>query len=335
MIADQAVVYPVVFTQLGTAWDPKAISGMRAQGYPGIYLNQAQVARETRLIVCGCCSAASSRWCRCCSASSCSCSSSCGSPADPALAAFDGGNATAEQLEQFRRENGLLDPLPVQYLRFVWQLLQGDFGTSVITSQPVAETIFTALPLTVQLTLLGLLIAIVVALVLGVTSAVFRDRWPDQIIRIVTLAGVAAPAFWIALLLVQWLAVGEGLFPTSGYISMNDSFAGWLNSMALPAVSLAMPVAAQLTRIIRTSMVEELDKDYVRTARGGGLPPVVVVGRNVLRNALVNPLTVLGLRVGYLLGGAVVIETMFALPGMGQNMIQAVKDGDTRRSRAS
>jgi peptide/nickel transport system permease protein len=253
------------------------------------------------------------------------------SPIDPALAAFDGGNATHEQLEQFRRDNGLLDPLPLQYVHFIWHLLQGDFGTSVITKQPVGQTISTALPLTVQLTLLGLTLAIVIALVLGVTSALFRDRWPDQLIRVVTLAGVAAPAFWIALLLVQWLAVGQGLFPTSGYVSMNDSFSGWLNSLTLPAVALAMPVAAQLTRIIRTSMVEELDKDYVRTARGGGLPPVVVVGRNVLRNALVNPLTVLGLRVGYLLGGAVVIETMFALPGMGQNMIQAVLDGDTAK----
>jgi peptide/nickel transport system permease protein len=253
------------------------------------------------------------------------------SPIDPAIAAFNSANATHEQLQQFRLENGLLDPLPLQYVHFVWHLLQGDFGTSVITKQPVGQIISTALPLTVQLTLLGLVIAIVVSLVLGVTSALFRDRWPDQLIRVVTLAGVAAPAFWIALLLIQWLAVGQGRFPTSGYVSMNDSFGGWLNSLALPAVSLALPVAAQLTRIIRTSMVEELDKDYVRTARGGGLPPVVVVGRNVLRNALVNPLTVLGLRVGYLLGGAVVIETMFALPGMGQNMIQAVLDGDTAK----
>ncbi|WP_328615817.1 ABC transporter permease [Amycolatopsis sp. NBC_00355] len=252
-------------------------------------------------------------------------------PTDPALAAFDGANATAEQLQRFRLDNGLLDPLPLQYVHFVWHLLQGDFGTSVITKQPVGQTIATALPLTVQLTLLGLVIALVVSLVLGVTSALFRDRWPDKVIRVVTLAGVAAPAFWVALLLVQWLAVDRGLFPTSGYVSPADSLGGWLNSLTLPAVSLALPVAAQLTRVIRTSMVEELDKDYVRTARGGGLPPVVVVGRNVLRNALVTPLTVLGLRVGYLLGGAVVIETMFALPGMGQNMIQAVKDGDTAK----
>ncbi|WP_326950455.1 ABC transporter permease [Amycolatopsis sp. NBC_01307] len=252
-------------------------------------------------------------------------------PTDPALAAFDGANATAEQLQRFRLDNGLLDPLPLQYVHFVWHLVQGDFGTSVITKQPVGETIATALPLTVQLTLLGLVIALVVSLVLGVTSALYRDRWPDKVVRVVTLAGVAAPAFWVALLLVQWLAVDRGLFPTSGYVSPADSLGGWLNSLTLPAVSLALPVAAQLTRVIRTSMVEELDKDYVRTARGGGLPPVVVVGRNVLRNALVTPLTVLGLRVGYLLGGAVVIETMFALPGMGQNMIQAVKDGDTAK----
>ncbi|MGW7538654.1 ABC transporter permease [Amycolatopsis sp. NPDC054798] len=253
------------------------------------------------------------------------------SPVDPAMAAFNGANATAGQLQQFREQNGLLDPLPLQYVHFVWHLLQGDFGTSVITKEPVGQTIATALPLTLQLTLLGLALALVVSVVLGVTSALFRGRWPDHLIRFVTLAGVAAPAFWIALLLVQWLAVGKGLFPTSGYVSPADSFSGWLNSLTLPAIALSAPVAAQLTRVIRTSMVEELDKDYVRTARGGGLPPVVVVGRNVLRNALVNPLTVLGLRVGYLLGGAVVIETMFALPGMGQNMIQAVQDGDTAK----
>lgn len=253
------------------------------------------------------------------------------SPVDPALAAFDGGNATAAQLEQFRQQNGLNDPLPVRYIRFVGNLLHGNFGFSVITHQPVLDTIKTALPLTIQLTLLGLVIALVVAVVLGVTAAIFRDRWPDQLIRLVSLAGVAAPAFWIALLLIQWLAVGKGWFPTSGFVNISDSFTGWLKSMTLPAVSLALPVAAQMTRIIRTSMVEELDKDYVRTARGGGLSPIVVVGRNVLRNALVNPLTVLGLRIGYLLGGAVVIETMFALPGMGQNMIQAVQDGDASK----
>jgi peptide/nickel transport system permease protein len=246
----------------------------------------------------------------------------------PEYAYFQGTNPTPEQLHQFRLENGLLDPLPVRYLRFVGELLQGDMGTSVLTNAPVLDSVLTALPLTVQLTFLGLTIGVVGGLVLGMTGALFRDRWPDQVIRIVSLAGISAPAFWLALLLIQWLAVGNGSFPTGGYVNPADSFSGWLRSMTLPALSLSLPVAAQLTRILRTSMVEELDKDYVRTAIGNGLPPFVVVGRNVLRNALINPLTVLGLRVGYLLGGAVVTETIFALPGMGALMIDGVKNGD-------
>ncbi|MEU8146123.1 ABC transporter permease [Nonomuraea sp. NPDC048901] len=246
----------------------------------------------------------------------------------PEYAYFQGANPTPEQIHQFQVENGLLDPLPLRYLRFVGDLVRGDLGTSVLTKKPVLESVTTALPLTLQLTLLGLLVAVVLALIFGVTGALFRDRWPDQVIRVVSLIGVAAPAFWLALLMIQWLAVGEGLFPTGGYINPADSTSGWLRSMTLPALSLSLPVAAQLTRIIRTSMVEELDRDYVRTAIGSGLPPIVVVGRNVLRNALINPLTVLGLRIGYLIGGAVVIEQIYGLPGMGQLMINAVRDGD-------
>ncbi|MEO3870614.1 ABC transporter permease [Nonomuraea sp. B12E4] len=246
----------------------------------------------------------------------------------PEYAYFQGANPTAEQIRQFQIENGLLDPLPVRYVRFVADLAQGDLGTSVLTKKPVIESVMTALPLTLQLTFLGLAVAVVLSLVFGVSAALFRDRWPDQIIRMVSLIGVAAPAFWLALLMIQWLAVGEGLFPTGGYINPADSLTGWLQSMTLPALSLSLPIAAQLSRIIRTSMVEELDRDYVRTAIGSGLPPIVVVGRNVLRNALINPLTVLGLRVGYLIGGTVVIETIYGLPGMGQLMINAVRDGD-------
>jgi peptide/nickel transport system permease protein len=246
----------------------------------------------------------------------------------PEYAYFQGANPTAEQIHQFQVENGLLDPLPLRYLRFIGDLARGDLGTSVLTKKPVLESVTTALPLTLQLTLLGLLIAVVLALIFGVTGALFRDRWPDQVIRIVSLVGVAAPAFWLALLMIQWLAVGQGLFPTGGYINPADSTSEWLRSMTLPALSLSLPVAAQLTRIIRTSMVEELDRDYVRTAIGSGLPPIVVVGRNVLRNALINPLTVLGLRIGYLIGGAVVIEQIYGLPGMGQLMINAVLNGD-------
>lgn len=163
-----------------------------------------------------------------------------------------------------------------------------------MTRAPVADQVATALPLTLQLTFLGLAFAVVLALAGGVTAAVHRDRFPDQVIRVVSLVGVAAPGFWLALLMIQYLAVDRGWFPTGGYINPADSVTGWLRTMALPAVALSLPVPAQLTRIVRTSVVEELDKDYVRTAIGGGLPPRIVVGRNVLRNAPVNPLTVLG-----------------------------------------
>ncbi|MFH8564115.1 ABC transporter permease [Streptomyces sp. NPDC017988] len=250
------------------------------------------------------------------------------SDVDPASAFFQGANPTPEQLHQFRQENGLLDPLPVRYIAFVGDLLQGDMGISVLNRSPVLDQVTTALPLTMQLTFLGLGIAVVLSLTLGVTAAIHRDRLPDQLIRVVSLTGVAAPGFWLALLMIQYLAVDFGWFPTGGYINPADSLTGWLRTMTLPALALSLPVAAGLTRIIRTAVVEELDKDYVRTAIGSGLPPVVVVGRNVLRNALINPLTVLGLRVGYLLGGAVVIETIFSLPGMGKLMIDAVKNGD-------
>jgi peptide/nickel transport system permease protein len=250
------------------------------------------------------------------------------SDVDPASAFFQGANPTPRQLHDFREEHGLLDPLPVRYADFVADLLHGDLGTSALTRAPVIDQVTTALPLTLQLTFLGLGVAVVLSLVGGVTAAIYRDRLPDQIIRVVSLTGVAAPGFWLALLMIQYLAVDLGWFPTGGYINPADSFTGWLKTMTLPALALSLPVAAQLTRIVRTAVVEELDKDYVRTAIGSGLPPRVVVGRNVLRNALINPLTVLGLRVGYLLGGAVVIETIFSLPGMGKLMIDAVKNGD-------
>lgn len=250
------------------------------------------------------------------------------SSTDPAVAVFADAPVSPDQLEQFRHEHGLDRPFWIRYLSFLGLLVQGELGKSLATGEPVVSMLATALPLTLQLTFLGLTIALVIALVLGITSAIFRDGWPDQLIRVVTLAGVAAPSFWVALLLVQWFAIDRPIFPSSRYVNPADSLTGWVLTMTLPAVSLALPIAAQMTRIIRTSMVEELDRDYVRTARGGGLSPVVVVGRNVLRNALINPLNVLGLRVGYLMGGAVVIEQMFNLPGMGQLMIEAVKNNE-------
>ncbi|MFF2496437.1 ABC transporter permease [Agromyces sp. NPDC058064] len=248
-------------------------------------------------------------------------------PGDPAINAL-GESSSQEAREAYREQMGLNDPVFVQYLRFLGDLLHSDLGTTVPPAQPVSEAIATAFPLTLQLTLLGLVIAAVLSLTMGVTGALYRDRWPDQLTRVLSIAGIAIPSFWLAILLIQAFALGLGWFPTGGYVNPADSFSGWLISMTLPAIALGIPVAASLTRVVRTSMVEELDRDYVRTAIGSGIPRSVVVGRNVLRNALITPVTVLGLRIGYLLGGAVVIEVIFDLPGMGKLILNGVTNND-------
>lgn len=249
------------------------------------------------------------------------------SPADPAFNAL-GEGATPEARAAFAAEHGLDDPLPLRYVDFLGQLLRGDLGVTMPPSQPVADRIAIALPVTMQLTALGLVLAIVLAVAMGVTGAVQRDRWPDQVTRVLSMVGIAIPSFWLGVVLIQQFALNTPVFPTGGYVNPAESFSGWLRAMALPAISLAIPVAASLARLIRTSMVAELDRDYVRTATGNGLPRSLVV-RGVLRNALVTPLTVLGIKVGYLLSGAVVIETIFDLPGMGKLILEGVTGGDT------
>ncbi|WP_347285682.1 ABC transporter permease, partial [Corynebacterium stationis] len=187
---------------------------------------------------------------------------------------------------------------------------------------PVADKVFAALPITLQLTFFGLIIAILISFPLGIIAALFRNRWPDQVIRFFSVIFIATPSFWLAILLVMAFI---GKLPVAGGLpQLSEDPLGWFERMLLPAVSLAVPVIGQMTRIVRTSMVEELDSDYVRTAIGAGIPRSVVVSRNVLRNALITPVTVLGLRVGYLIGGAVVIEIIFNLQGMGRVLIDGI-----------
>lgn len=248
------------------------------------------------------------------------------SPSDPAFNAL-GIGSSPEARAAYAEEQGLDDPLPVQYLRFIGDLLQGDLGLTSPPSVPVMDRILTSLPLTMQLTFLGLAGAVVIALTIGLTGALGRDRWPDHVTRVISIAGIATPSFWLAILLIQQFALNMEIFPTGGYVNPADSVTGWLKSLALPAFAIAVPVGCQLARLVRTSMVEEIDRDYVRTATGNGLPRWLVV-RGALRNALITPLTVLGLRVGYALSGAVVIETIFGLPGMGELLLTGVTTGD-------
>lgn len=250
------------------------------------------------------------------------------SPADPARTAL-GEGASPEALEAYREQLGLNDPLLTRYFGFLAGLVQGDLGTYSARQLPVIDEVARALPITLALTFLGLLIAVVFATLLGVAAAVWRDRWPDQVIRVLSIASLSMPSFWLAILLIQLFTLQLGLLPASGPLpEFSEDPAGWFARMTLPAVALAVPVIGQLSRVVRTAMVEELDRDYVRTALGAGIPRAIVVARNVFRNALITPVTVLGLRVGYLIGGAVVIEIIFALPGMGTLILNGITNNE-------
>ena len=253
------------------------------------------------------------------------------STADPARLAL-GESASAAALQAYRQAHGLTDPLLVRYGRYLAGLLHGDLGRS-FTGVPISSMVRTNFPVTLQLTFLGLLLAVIISLVLGVVAALYRDRWPDQVIRVFSIASLATPSFWLALLLIQAFGNvpgGTGTFPAvvTHWISPQTSLGGYARQVFLPSIAIAVAMSGSLTRVVRTSMVEELDRDYVRTAIGAGIPKHIVVARNVLRNALITPLTVLGLRVGYAMGGAVIIEMIFNIQGMGQLIFQGITRND-------
>lgn len=250
---------------------------------------------------------------------------------DPAITAL-GEGASIEARQEYRLVHGLDDPLLTRYANFLTGMVRLDFGTYSARQLPVYGEIARAFPITLQLTFFGLVIAVAASLALGVTAAINRDRWPDQVIRVISIASLSTPSFWLAILLIQLLGQKVGiisLLPTAGKLPglMTDP-GGWFLRMLLPAIALAVPVIGQLSRVVRTSMVEELDRDYVRTALGAGIPQRIVVGRNVLRNALITPITVLGLRIGYLLGGAVIIEIIFNIQGMGMLILNGVTNNE-------
>ena len=251
------------------------------------------------------------------------------SPADPAVLAL-GESASPEALAQYRTAHHLDDPLFQRFWAYLVNLCHGDLGQS-FKGNDITHLVKSAFPITLQLTFIGMFLAVIIALVLGIIAALYRDRWPDQVIRVISIASLATPSFWLALLMIQWwsdVPGGTGTFQAvnTEWIPFGDE--GYLRQITLPAIAVALPNSGSLTRVVRTAMVEELDKDYVRTAIGAGIPKNIVVARNVLRNALITPLTVLGLRIGYAMGGAVVIEMIFNIKGMGQLIFQGITLND-------
>ncbi|RYE10548.1 MAG: ABC transporter permease [Hyphomicrobiales bacterium] len=248
-------------------------------------------------------------------------------PGDPAISSL-GTFATPEQRAAYAIEHGLNDPLPIRYVRFLVAIAHGDLGTSLVRQVPVRDLILRSLPITAQLALLAAGIALLLGGALGVIAAARRDRASDRIIEAATVFGIAAPDFWVGLMAISIFAVQLGWFPSGGFVDISAGFLPWLHALAMPALVLALPIASALARVVRASLNEELSKDYIRTARGIGLHPAVVIGNNGLRNALVSPITAFGLRLGYILGGAIIVEALFNIPGIGGLLLTAVNQGD-------
>jgi ABC-type dipeptide/oligopeptide/nickel transport system permease component len=238
---------------------------------------------------------------------------------DPAEIMLPPG-ATAAQIEQFRAEWGFADPLPVQYWRFLKRAVHGDFGISLRHGQQSLPLIVARLPATLQLTVTAMLLAIVLAVPLGVLAATHRGGPIDFLAMGVALVGQSVPNFWLAIMMILLFAVSWGLLPTSGR--------GGVAHVVMPAAAIAINLMALLTRLVRSTMIEMLSEDYVRTARAKGLRELFVTSRHALPNALIPLVTVVGLQFGYILGGAVVIETIFTWPGVGLFTIQAILNRD-------
>ncbi len=238
-----------------------------------------------------------------------------------------GDDWTIEEVQKLREDMGLDRPWVVQYLTYVSRAVRGDFGESLRYRQPVFELIMERVPATLELALLALLISIVVALPIGIMSATMRGSAYDYGGMIFALFGQAMPVFWLGLMLILIFGVQLGWLPVSGR--------GGIERLILPAITLATYPLARNTRVIRSSMLDVLGHDYVRTARAKGLSERVIIYVHALRNSLIPVVTIIGLEFGRLLGGAVIVETIFAWPGIGRLMIQAVYAKDFPLVQAS
>jgi peptide/nickel transport system permease protein len=243
---------------------------------------------------------------------------------DPALFVL-GEQATPEAIAAFHAQWGLTDPLLVQFWRWLSSAALGDFGVSmsVAGGTPISAMIASRLPNTMFVGLYALVLAVVISLVAGTVAALRHGRLADTAATSAAVLGISMPDFWLSYVLIYALALGTGLFPSYGFVAPADSLAGALHSGFLPALAVAAPMAAAFTRILRTALLETLHRDHVRVARSFGYREALVFVHFVLRNAPIPYITVIGLQVRYLLGGTVVIERIFGLPGIGALMVDA------------
>jgi peptide/nickel transport system permease protein len=247
-------------------------------------------------------------------------------PGDPALVMLGEGNPQA--LQDLREQLGLNKPLTVRYGEWLGRVVRGDLGESLYNKTRISEELIWRMPTTAALVALSLCFAVAVGLPAGLLSAAFRNTWVDHAARLLTLVSLSLPSFWLGLMLIILFSLKLDLLPIVGYEPITRDFWGGLRFLILPAVALGGHLAALLTRLTRSSMLEVLGQDYVRTARAKGLHDTVVLMRHALRNALIPIVTVIGINIGILLGGSAVIETVFVLPGVGQLVVRSLYNRD-------
>ena len=237
-------------------------------------------------------------------------------PGDPAETILAGSGASQAEINQTRQQLGLDDPLPIQYGRYLWNTLRGDLGRSFFSNRPVTLTIAEQLPATLQLAAAALLVAVVVGFSLGILAALRADTWIDQMAMGVAVLGVSVPVFWSGLLLIWIFSVSLNWLPATGADS-------WRH-LVMPAIVLGLVGAGPIARMTRASLLNALRADYITMAQAKGLSQTLVISRHALRNAVIPVITLIGLQAGFLLGGTVITEAVFARPGLGRLVVDAI-----------
>ena len=245
------------------------------------------------------------------------------SPGDPA-AIIAGDTATVEDIVRIRAKLGLDEPVYIQFGSWVWRLLQGDLGISIFTNLPVSKLIEQRLEPTVALTITTLIISVLAAIPMGVLAAWKAGSWIDRVVMVFAVLGFSVPIFVLAYMLIFVFAIWADLLPVQGYVSITSGFWPFLSHMILPSAALGMVFAALIARITRASMLDVLAQDYIRTARAKGLGSQQVLIGHALKNAAVPIVTIIGIGVALLIGGVVVTETVFAIPGLGRLTVDAI-----------
>ena len=249
-------------------------------------------------------------------------------PGDPAVTLAGGLNATPAAIAHVRAQLHLDDPLLVQYWHWLTAALHGNLGTSLSTGQSVSAQIAQRFPVTFGLVVASAIVALVVGIPLGILSGVRPNGTLDAGARTFSTLGLAIPSFWLGVILVSVFAVHWKIFPPTGYVAITTSFTGWLRDITLPALTLGLLVGATLARQLRAALIDVLDTPYVRTAWAKGGTRRSVLLRHGLKNAAMPVITVFGVQIGYLLGGAVIVEQIFSIPGLGSYMLSGITDHD-------